>query len=575
MQPEHATPTDPRSRLTFEEARTLARNLSTPTTCGGQPASAGGVFHVHLDADSTYSVSGDFLDAERYSASHVETWDGGALVPLDADLSAYFAPRERTRVQRFRTFGERYPTLATYTRRAAQAFALIHVEAERVPDSILRYGWKSKVEPEALALRAVQEPVHASGSAPRYRWHVLEHADIVDRNTREEIEAEERNPHAERVHVVVVPRDTSRTPYVLAPCTRTRALDVLATFHAPEALAWDFLPASIVDAPEGATLETYTLREPVDTYPAGCVVFGVWDARYLDDTDDARPMLRVLAGADRDTGTMLRPYSAPGIVRVATLDDVQPLGVDAKVARAWDFEDGGVDSASYFRGAGCEDFDDVATGTGNTAREALDDALDALASNGWDVGACALAIVHDNPGAWDRDMVGEALAEHVEPATLRVRFLASCGMDTAEGGTFDDVDDALACVRRILDARRALDGFEVDTFEEGADLDAGFADNLRAALERHDDGESWTWEARAPEDCALIPDTDGTLHLEIVRGVPLDEIAEDSDLSYFVSVRVREHTGDVCETCERVPVREGFSVCEDCARANPNPVPGV
>lgn len=449
-------------------------------------------------------------------------------------------PRAEVLARRASTFAERYPTLDAYALRAACAFHLVHVEAEHVPASVLRYGWESKLEPEALALRAVQEPVHASGSAPRYRWHILDDAEIVAQNTREEIEAEERNPEAERVHVVVLPRDTSRTPYVLAPCTRTRALDVLADFHAPEALAWDFLPASIVDAPRGATLERYTLREPVDTYPAGAYVFGVWDARYRDDTDDARPMLRIVAGATADRSRFLRPYSQPGIVRVATLDDVQPLDTSDKVARAWDFEDGGVDSASYFRGAGCEDFDDVATGTGSTAREALDDALDALASNGWDVGACAVAIPADNAGKWDADIVGDVLREHVEPAKVRVRFLASCGMDTAEGGTFDDADDALACVRRILDARRALDGFEVDTLDDVDNLFREVSD----ALESHDDAQSWEWEARAPEDCALIPDTDGTLHLEIVRGVTFDDVAEDSDLSYFVSVRVRERADD-------------------------------
>lgn len=49
----------------------------------------------------------------------------------------------------------------------------------------------------------------------------------------------------------------------------------------------------------------------------------------------------------------------------------------------------GVEHAQYFQGCGISNttFEDVATGCGSTEKEALDDALDSLAQNGWDVEA--------------------------------------------------------------------------------------------------------------------------------------------------------------------------------------------
>ena len=289
---------------------------------------------------------------------------------------------------------------------------------------------------------------------------------------------------AERVHCVILPRE--RAPYALASMAPAEALACVLRHHLADSMAWDFLSDCEVDS-EARALEIYTLSEPVDTYPAGAYVFGVWDARYRDDSEEARPMLRVL------------------------------------------------------RGAGSDGFEDSAVGCGNTAREALEDALDMLASSGWDVGACALAIPADNGGAWDKDMVSEALEESVEPARVRVRFLASCGMNTAEGGEFDSAEEALECVRGILSRRAMLDGFEVDPFEDDSDDSVEHLPKLREALDAHDADFELMWEARSGDDVSMIPDTDGTLYLDILPGVSFDSIAEDSDLSYRVCVRVSEH----------------------------------
>ncbi|OQA09831.1 MAG: hypothetical protein BWY66_00370 [bacterium ADurb.Bin374] len=49
--------------------------------------------------------------------------------------------------------------------------------------------------------------------------------------------------------------------------------------------------------------------------------------------------------------------------------------------------DHGFDAEQYFQGCGTAftDFEDVATGIGDTAQEAFEDALDSLAQNDWDV----------------------------------------------------------------------------------------------------------------------------------------------------------------------------------------------
>ena len=58
-----------------------------------------------------------------------------------------------------------------------------------------------------------------------------------------------------------------------------------------------------------------------------------------------------------------------------------------KPIKEYEIVDHGFDGEQYFQGCGVafSDFDDVATGMGDTAREAFDDALDNLAENDWDV----------------------------------------------------------------------------------------------------------------------------------------------------------------------------------------------
>jgi len=57
-----------------------------------------------------------------------------------------------------------------------------------------------------------------------------------------------------------------------------------------------------------------------------------------------------------------------------------------KTVVEYEIVDHGFESSQYFQGYGiaCTDFDDVATGIGETADEAWEDALDQLAQSDWD-----------------------------------------------------------------------------------------------------------------------------------------------------------------------------------------------
>jgi len=58
-----------------------------------------------------------------------------------------------------------------------------------------------------------------------------------------------------------------------------------------------------------------------------------------------------------------------------------------KIISDYEIVDHGVDNPQYFQGCGiaCTDYDDVATGMGTSANEALDDALEQLAITDWNV----------------------------------------------------------------------------------------------------------------------------------------------------------------------------------------------
>lgn len=199
-----------------------------------------------------------------------------------------------------------------------------------------------------------------------------------------------------------------------------------------------------------------------------------------------------------------------------------------RIAQALEVEDHGVDHCQYFPGAGLAftDYEDCATGTGNTPREALEDALEALACSGWtlseELEAQALEELGDAEHA-DRDYVSEEEARGEEEALpaleWSVSFHAWSGCSPSPH-SFEDRADARREAAETLRARRAT-GHPVSILERGA-----------------------RWEVQEPEGCAMVPDTCGTLSLESNEEEREEERERlrdlyPSELYYYVSVRIR------------------------------------
>ena len=103
-----------------------------------------------------------------------------------------------------------------------------------------------------------------------------------------------------------------------------------------------------------------------------------------------------------------------------------------KTIRDFELVHHGVENSSYFQGCGVSfsPFTDVATGIGNTEGEAIQDALEQLAGNDWDVASTEAALLVDEAFSADRPTVQEILGatdEEMEDsechwfASLRVR----------------------------------------------------------------------------------------------------------------------------------------------------------
>jgi hypothetical protein len=179
--------------------------------------------------------------------------------------------------------------------------------------------------------------------------------------------------------------------------------------------------------------------------------------------------------------------------------------------------DHGVEGEQYFQGCGVAytDFDDVATGLGDTFNEALADALESLAQSGrYDsedldkIEAEEKVSDARNSKVSASALVADALEDET---TYTVRFAAYCGM-AGIPQDYSDSADARKALANLLRLRRRQ-GYPISILEKGAE-----------------------WEIEEPEDAAMVPDACGVLSLETV--VP-EETDSYSDSWYYVSVRVK------------------------------------
>lgn len=250
--------------------------------------------------------------------------------------------------------------------------------------------------------------------------------------------------------------------------------------------------------------------------------------------------LRALARDVRSQAEALRTAAQPSELRA----DFR----SSRIVRRVEVESFGVEHAQYFRGAGAEDFDEVALGVGSSEREALEDALDSLAQSGvW-----SFKPEHgfpSEPQAEDyseRDEVGEALEEsrsdnvgsQPEPS-FRVTlypFNGSGPIILREGLSHVEANGYASdyCAKRESAAREAGDVLEV------SDLTPETCETTGCALARFElqyEG-SGVSDSEGIISAELEPESKRELAQYEERSESFDE--EPSELFYYVAVRVSD-----------------------------------
>lgn len=194
-----------------------------------------------------------------------------------------------------------------------------------------------------------------------------------------------------------------------------------------------------------------------------------------------------------------------------------------------DFEtiDHGVENAQSFQGCGVShtDYDDCATGIGCSYREALEDALEQLASNGYEIPDELEAEV-SRASAYDS--VGAVLRDHYGDTKYVVSFGSHCGVDYARH-EFETMEEARAfCADWIVTERR-----------HGSRVTAGTV-RCKKTGQIVAVRDKWEVETQSNREGAAVTDRDGILSLDTVH----PEIPEDHELYYHVSVRVKCDNSD-------------------------------
>ena len=104
-------------------------------------------------------------------------------------------------------------------------------------------------------------------------------------------------------------------------------------------------------------------------------------------------------------------------------DEVVKVGNESKneeekKINSYQIVDGGVDRSDYFPGIGTGSYDEVCTGIGNSFKEALDDAIEQCAMNGW---AISDELENELKKADDKNVVPEDSEDTFYYVGLRVK----------------------------------------------------------------------------------------------------------------------------------------------------------
>lgn len=221
----------------------------------------------------------------------------------------------------------------------------------------------------------------------------------------------------------------------------------------------------------------------------------------------------------------------------------------AKIVRAVDVESHGVDNSQYFQGAGVAftDFDDCATGVGNSEREALADALESLAQSGeWEFRPeLGFPPEPSEEDYSDTDSVSEVLAEYAPRIPAPLFEIVRLPPDGSGPYSLLAPTDSLAQAFEHLRVRLAAfarSGYTIENVSERSEP-AIRPDSDPDTLEFNSDGDVRAFELQSPEDGSggdylLLRLANLREREDFAR--ELERYEENSELYYYVTVRVAQ-----------------------------------
>ena len=200
------------------------------------------------------------------------------------------------------------------------------------------------------------------------------------------------------------------------------------------------------------------------------------------------------------------------------------LAGEKKKVGEYQIQDHGVESSDYFQGHGVShtDFDDCATGFGISLKEALDDAAEQLASNGWELSPELEKEIADSS---DEDEVNKSIEDQLDPkpdTTYTVTHHSRSMGDKLNEKELDSLADAQKYVQEYL-KKLDKDDYDVEELETGL-----------------------KWEITDSDEAAMVSDENGII--EIIDDEYdindkydeyLDNANSDHDLHYYASIDVK------------------------------------
>lgn len=191
-----------------------------------------------------------------------------------------------------------------------------------------------------------------------------------------------------------------------------------------------------------------------------------------------------------------------------------------KKIKDYEILDHGVENADYFTGCGTSftEFDDVFTGIGNNQREALENALEDMASCDYEI---SNDLENELGTASDRDTVLEVLNQYAPRIEYHVTLYSHNGMNMSFE-VFDSIHDAEIYCKEFLNKMKDKD-FNITCLEENEE----------------NQPIKWELESLGNANGLFVTDLDGILVIETINQGERDKYFENSNMYHYMSVRVK------------------------------------